>query len=131
MGNAIRQIKTVWIAGRLQRRIKAGIANAAAVIVHRLIRPPATDAARRRLPSVATPMRQHDFGRVVKKNIDGNCLHRRRLQRSRAKIGALKVFAMVTHGDRKIHLVALLSLAICRTYNADGAGDIDGRSFPA
>lgn len=82
MGKGIREIKTVGIAGHLQRRIEAGIADTAAVIVHRLICPPATDAGSRRAGSEVAPVRQHDLGGCVKKGIDGNCLHRGRLQRS-------------------------------------------------
>ena len=37
MGEGIREIKTVGIAGRLKRRIEARIADAAAIIVHGLI----------------------------------------------------------------------------------------------
>ncbi|MGQ3141231.1 hypothetical protein [Rhizobium oryzihabitans] len=82
MGKAIWEIKTVGIAGRLQRRIEAGIADTAAVIVYRPIRLPATDARSCGSGSVVAPARQHDFGGGVKKGIDGNCLHRGRLQRS-------------------------------------------------
>lgn len=46
MGEGIREIKTVGIAGRLKRRIEARIADAAAVIVHRLAGETATDAGR-------------------------------------------------------------------------------------
>lgn len=82
MGEGIWKIKTVRIAGRLQRRIEAGIADAAAIIVHRLTCLPATDAGSRRAGSVVAPVRQQDLGGGVKKGIDGNCLRRGRLQRS-------------------------------------------------
>ncbi|GAA4164234.1 hypothetical protein GCM10023069_19060 [Shinella granuli] len=82
MGKGIREIKAVGIAGRLQRRIEARIADTAAVIVHRLTCLPATDAGSRSAGSVVAPVRQQDLGRGVKKGIDGNCLHRGRLQRS-------------------------------------------------
>lgn len=94
MGKAIREIKAVRIAGRLQRRIETRIAETATVIVHRLICPSATDAGSGSSGRVATPARQQDFGGGVKKRIDGNCLHRGRLTRSWAQIGALKIFAM-------------------------------------
>ena len=82
MGKGIREIKAVGIAARLERRIEAGIADTAAVIVDRLIRPSATNADSCRSASVVAPARQQDFGAGVKKGIDGNCLHRGRLQRS-------------------------------------------------
>lgn len=62
MGKGIWEIKAVGIAGRLQRRIEAGVADTTAVIVHRLIRLPATDAGSRRAGSAAAPARQHDLG---------------------------------------------------------------------
>ena len=66
MGKGIREIKAVGIAGRPERRLEAGIADTAAVVVHRPIRPPATDAGSCRSGSVVAPVRQHDFGGGVK-----------------------------------------------------------------
>ncbi len=82
MGKGIREIKAFGITGRLQRRIETRITDTAAVIVHRLTCLPATDAGSRRAGSVAAPARQRYLGGGVKKGIDGNCLHRGRLQRS-------------------------------------------------
>lgn len=82
MGKGIREINAVGVAGRPQRRIETGIADTAAVIVHRLICLPATDARSCGSGSVVAPARQQEFGGGVKKGIDGNCLHRGRLQRS-------------------------------------------------
>jgi hypothetical protein len=75
------KIKPIGVAGRLERRVETGVTVTAAVIVHRLICPPATDARSCRSGSVVAPARQYDFG-GVKKRIDGNRLHRGRLQRS-------------------------------------------------
>ena len=82
MGKGIRVIKAVGIANRLHRCIEARIADAAAILVHRLTCLPATDAGSRRAASVLAPAWQHDLGGGVKKGIGGNCLHRGRLQRS-------------------------------------------------
>lgn len=82
MGKGIRAIKAVGIAGRLQRRIEARIADAAAVIVHCLAGAAAADAGRSLSGTRAALTRQQDFSGGVKKGTDGNCLHRGRLQRS-------------------------------------------------
>ena len=107
MGKGIREIKAVRIAGRLQRCIEAGITYTAAVIVHRLICPPATDARRRRLGSIGEPVRQYDLGRAVEERIDGSCLHRGISNDIEQEIGAPETFAMAGRGDRQCHLAAL------------------------
>ena len=82
MGKGIGEIKAIGIAGRLKRRIEARIADAAAVIVHRLAGATAADAGRSLSGSVAALRRQQDFCRVVKENVYRNFCHRGRLQRS-------------------------------------------------
>ncbi|WP_439605231.1 hypothetical protein, partial [Shinella sp.] len=55
---------------------KACIANAAAIVVHRLVRPLATEADDRALEPAIVSARHQDFDRIIRHDIYDGFLHR-------------------------------------------------------
>ncbi|ANH08360.1 hypothetical protein shn_29930 (plasmid) [Shinella sp. HZN7] len=76
MGRRGRDFKTVQIICRANGYTEARITDAAAVIVHRLVRPLTTETDDRASEAILAFLRHHDFDRIVRYDIDDEFLHR-------------------------------------------------------
>ncbi|WP_339156760.1 hypothetical protein J4T85_022495 (plasmid) [Sinorhizobium medicae] len=71
-----RRFKTVQGIHWANRQVEARIANAAAIVVHRLVSPLATEADDRAPEPAIVSARHHDFGHIAPHDIDDEFLHR-------------------------------------------------------
>nr|CAI0335064.1 conserved hypothetical protein [Rhizobiaceae bacterium] len=76
MGGGCRDFKAVRVIHRANGQSEANIANAAAIIVHRLVRALATEADGCTSEAALASCRDHDFHRIVRCGIGDEFLHR-------------------------------------------------------
>jgi hypothetical protein len=69
MGEGAGKFKTIRIVGRASGQAQARIANAATVVIHRLVRPLATEADRRASGTSLHLWRADDFNAIVRRDI--------------------------------------------------------------